>query len=1054
MAVMGLKKGMLWLVAFASTASAQMDEYTTALRSFKTAGDTAVADQIERLLSRHPQFIQAYRALNAISRRAGVPERSERRFTSLLESPETKPYGHFGLAAYYNTRGQYARAEHHAMECLRLLPAFVPAYGELAKAARDSAVRTRVFLFIEEKIRTQARAAGPHYAKGLIHSDLGAWTEAIPALARADELEPDTWEILDALYFAYYRTDQSANIRRVLERALAAVRHAHNLEREGMILGRIGMVELDLGEYDQAETNLERAVAIMQDLGWAQLELAYQSNLGATLMNTGRYAEALRHVEEALALSRRTGSRLDEGRNIGLIANVYMESADYAAAIRAFTEAAGVAREVGDTRSEADQVASLGLIYSTLGDHEKALQFARKALRIARTARNPWMEGRFLLEGRLLEVIGFIHSGRRDNVRALAAFRQGLAIARRSGDQLGEASRLAYASEAQASLGRYGPAVTGLKRALELARRIRAFSIEGRILNDHGKVQAALGRLEGAIESHKAALDAGERAGLPEVIWRAHAGTALALERLKRKRDAAKSYTRAIEALERIRSRLPLPEDKMGFFESKTAVYSNYIRLLIAMKKDEPGAGFEADAFHIAERSRARSLLEMSSEAWLGKDSASEPARSSLVRAESRIGQLQRELAREYARGDSAKLVNLRAALVEAEDQHLSLRRVSKQEQTLSVRLPEPILAAQAQGMLDAKSALLVYATGVDVSHVFVVTGEKLAVLPLPGSAELGQRVGALRAVVSSRPTIASAQPYIHHARALYRTLIEPATRLLRGKTELLIAPDGPLYYLPFGLLLTAEPSAGEPVNYRTLQYLMRERRISMIPSASVLAALRERPAPADRSGAAFVLGDAAYANSFARLLHSRNEAESIGRLYEPAQSRILVGRNATEEHIKNERRLGDYEVIHFAVHGRLNETRPQYSALVLSVPDAGTQEDGFLYAYEISRLNIRAGLVGLSACSTALGRNAGGEGLIGLAHAFLGAGAHSVLASLWPVDDRSTAALMTQFYRMVRLAGATKAEALRQAQLRSISSLQSAHPYYWAGFSIFGDSR
>jgi CHAT domain-containing protein len=213
-----------------------------------------------------------------------------------------------------------------------------------------------------------------------------------------------------------------------------------------------------------------------------------------------------------------------------------------------------------------------------------------------------------------------------------------------------------------------------------------------------------------------------------------------------------------------------------------------------------------------------------------------------------------------------------------------------------------------------------------------------------------------------------------------------------------------------------------------------------------------------DTGGAVFVVGDPAYPNQvktpFARLLHSRNEAESIGRLFPPDQRRVLVGRNATEENIKSDAHLRDYEIMHFAVHGNVNETKPQYSALVLSAPEASAREDGFLHAYEISRLSIRASLVGLSACSTALGRNAGGEGLLGLAHAFLGAGARSVLASLWPVDDRSTAVLMTQFYRRIRLTGETRGEALRQAQLQSIGSLQFAHPYFWAGFSIFGDSR
>jgi CHAT domain-containing protein len=127
---------------------------------------------------------------------------------------------------------------------------------------------------------------------------------------------------------------------------------------------------------------------------------------------------------------------------------------------------------------------------------------------------------------------------------------------------------------------------------------------------------------------------------------------------------------------------------------------------------------------------------------------------------------------------------------------------------------------------------------------------------------------------------------------------------------------------------------------------------------------------------------------------------------------------------------------------------------LILSAPTAGAREDGVLHAYEIGRLDIRAGLVVLSACSTALGKAAGGEGLIGLTHAFMSAGAGSVLATLWRVDDRSMASLMTRFYRVLRIPGATATEALQKAQLQLIDSLPFSHPYFWAGVATFGDSR
>ena len=1057
---------LLWLTAFASAVSAQVTDYTHALRVSRSAGDATAIELLERLTEREPEFLQAYRTLIAITRRSGAPQRAEQHFQSLLDSPHAKPYAHYALAAYYNAQREHARAEVHALECLQILPDLLPAYGEMARAASDPERRTRITKWIEDRIQTRPRSAGPLFAKGMLQVMQNQWAEAIPPLVKADELEPDTWEIPEALFFSYYRTDQSTNTLKILNRALAITRKADNVEREAIVLGRIGIVQSDLGDYENAREHLTKAIGIVQELGLEQLEQAYQGNLGNTLLLTGRHAEALRHLEQALAIARKTGDRQNEGRNMGLIASVHLDAADYPAAIRAFAQAAEIARETGDKNSEADQTASLALIHSVLGDEEKALQFVSRAIEMARAARNPWLEGRFL------EISGNIQSRGAAHQKALIAFREGIEIAKRIGDKLGEASRSAYAAETEATLGRRAAALEGLERALRLTRDIGARSIEGRILNDLGKVHAALGHPGRALESYRAAREAGEDMRMAEVLWRAHAGIAGSLEKLKEYAEAASHYKMAIDAIEKIRSLLPLPEEKTGFFGSKTEVYSDYVRLLAAMHEKEPSAGLDAEALYVVERSRARSLLEMTAEARARSGPAG--AGDELAQVEAQLGSLQRELAREYARGatSTVKISNVRSSLIDAEDRYQALRRESRQSQVSALRSPEPVRLAEAQKLLDSRSAMLVYSAGPDVSHLFVITANRLEIARLPGLAELERRVTALREAVSKRPAFGSAHPYIREARSLYRLLIEPAERALAGKTGLIIAPDGPLHFLPFPLLLTGDVTAETAGDYRKLPYLVRKYRIGCIPSISVLAAIRARDgASHSRRDPALVLADPVYAGqravmqtvsqsreaaatSFARLLYSRQEAENIRRLYAASRPTVLTGREATEENLRNDSRLAEYGIIHFAVHGVVNEIRPQFSALVLSAPGDGAREDGMLYAYEVSRLSINASLVSLSACSTALGKSAHGEGLIGLTHAFLSAGAASVLATLWRVDDRSVATLMTGFYRALRTAAESKAGALRRAQLQLIESLPFAHPYYWAGFSVFGDYR
>jgi CHAT domain-containing protein len=183
----------------------------------------------------------------------------------------------------------------------------------------------------------------------------------------------------------------------------------------------------------------------------------------------------------------------------------------------------------------------------------------------------------------------------------------------------------------------------------------------------------------------------------------------------------------------------------------------------------------------------------------------------------------------------------------------------------------------------------------------------------------------------------------------------------------------------------------------------------------------------------------------------TRQEVESLRALR--ADARLFLGSDATEENAKAIGR--DARFVHFACHGFLDAQSPLESGLALSIPAAGAGRDnGFLQAWEVfESVRLDADLVTLSACDTGLGREAAGEGLVGLTWAFQYAGARSVLASLWEVGDASTADLMRRFYRHLA-AGATKAEALRRAQAELRRRPATSSPYSWAAFTLVGASR
>ncbi len=152
---------------------------------------------------------------------------------------------------------------------------------------------------------------------------------------------------------------------------------------------------------------------------------------------------------------------------------------------------------------------------------------------------------------------------------------------------------------------------------------------------------------------------------------------------------------------------------------------------------------------------------------------------------------------------------------------------------------------------------------------------------------------------------------------------------------------------------------------------------------------------------------------------------------------------------------IGQYRYIHFATHGLLDSERPGLSALVFSMVDQqGKPQDGFLRANDIYNLKLPAELVVLSACQTGLGKDIKGEGLVGLTRGFMYAGAARVVVSLWNVNDKATAELMTKFYEKMLKQGQRPAAALRAAQVEMWKQKHWQSPYYWAAFTIQGEWR
>jgi CHAT domain-containing protein len=386
-----------------------------------------------------------------------------------------------------------------------------------------------------------------------------------------------------------------------------------------------------------------------------------------------------------------------------------------------------------------------------------------------------------------------------------------------------------------------------------------------------------------------------------------------------------------------------------------------------------------------------------------------------------------------------------------------------------------PGVEAVRTRLLDADTLLLEYFVGTARSYLFVVSPAEVRAYELPARRDIEAAVANLYRETrqpGAAPSGAGA------ANTLGRLLLGPVADRL-DRQRLAIVAGGDLEFVPFAALIN--PRHGRP--------LVSDHVIAMLPSASALLAARSiapaAPGGAARSLAIFadpvfsaddprvdatsrgrtaarppavqrslqLLTDEGAPAVLDRLLGSRREATAIAAVFPPGRVTQALGFDATRS-AATAADLGAHDVVHFATHAFLNARQPALSGIVLSRVDRrGEPQNGFVGLGEIFNLRLRSQLVVLSACQTALGAEIRGEGLVGLARAFMYAGAPRVVASLWKVDDAATAELMTRFYRAMlgpqRLPPAT---ALAEAQRALQRDRRWRAPYYWAAFVLQGD--
>jgi CHAT domain-containing protein len=278
----------------------------------------------------------------------------------------------------------------------------------------------------------------------------------------------------------------------------------------------------------------------------------------------------------------------------------------------------------------------------------------------------------------------------------------------------------------------------------------------------------------------------------------------------------------------------------------------------------------------------------------------------------------------------------------------------------------------------------------------------------------------------------------------LGRDLLGPFADLARPSRRLIVAADGALNQIAVAALsLPGDSRSAERAP------LLGERELVFVPSSTLLAQFRRGPAPRKNipSAGRDLLAFAGRIRPGGAILPgARREAEWLHRHFADSELEVADRRGASV----GPERLARYDVLHLATHTTVDEERPWRSGMLLPSP-GDSAGDPYLRADRIAGLRLPARLVVLSGCESAGGAAQPGEGVSGFAAAFLSAGVPAVVATLWPVDDRTAALLMERFYQGL-LDGSTAAAALRRAQLDVARRAGTAHPVHWAGFVLVGD--
>ena len=833
-------------------------------------------------------------------------------------------------------------------------------------------------------------------------------------------------------------------------------------DKRGMFLAlRVkGGVARVRGDYKQALESYAQCLKLAEELGDKTIIGDALNSMAIVYALQSDYPKALALFQRNLQIKEEIGKKGDIANELSNIGNVYVYQSDKMRALEYYQRSLKLAQEVGDKAGSSATINSIGNLYYSQGNNAQALEYFQQSLKIKQEI------GDKPGAARALNNIGVIYSVQGQYAQALDYLQQNAKIWEELGDKLGLVEVWHYIGGVYLQKGDYSQALAYEQKALTPAQALGNNGLIGEILVAISESNLRLGQYREANEYAERAAAIAVQLGIPDVLWNAKTIGGKAHLALNQPDLARQDFLDSIATIEKLRGQVAGGEqEQQRFFENKTEAYQALVQLSLAQQDTTAALSY-------AERAKSRVLLDVlsSGRAKITKAMTSdELKRDRELSAE--IASLNTQLARlkTQSKPPEAQVADVQARLDKTRLEYEAFQAglyAAHPELKVQRGETQPLTLDEAAALLpDDQTAILEYVVTEDKSYLFVIRraskearnkAVELTVHTLNVKrTELTQMAESFLQRVAERD-LTIKQP----ARRLYDLLIKPAEGQLRGVRKLCIVPDGTLWNVPFQALHEGERG-----------YLLEQYAVVYAPSLSVLREM-QRKGDALRTattahkptqstllamGNPALSGDTVMKVRFTRrdeplspLPDAEKEVNTLGQLYGRG-SRVLTGQQAREAIMKAE--AGKYKVLHFATHAILDDRNPLYSHIILSRTDNDMHEDGLLEAWEIMKLDLNAELAVLSACETARGRIAAGEGIIGMSWALFVAGSPSAVVSQWKVDSARSSELMVEFHRNLLDKRGTKSEALRQAALK-VSRGSYNHPVYWAGFILIGEDN